>query len=182
MCFVKLVFANQVVIKTFVEFVFVLGISTDALKDTFLGMKSFFANIFANKDNEFIFLLIYIFMFSQLICSYKSSIKSKVFFVGSSFSLIHVSSSSESSSLTFLDTKKESTLVFSVTAKSIGSPSLLRGSLMQKNPRDLVPLFLLSRHLQEMLLCKIWRLFFFFQTMWSSCKDRLPIEHREAWI
>lgn len=157
----KLVFANQVVIKTFVEFVFVLGISTDALKDTFLGMKSFFAN----KDNEFIFLLIYIFIFSQLICSYKSSIKSKVFFVGSSFSLIHVSSSSESSSLTFLDTKKESTLVFSVTAKSIGSPSLLRGSLMQKNPRDLVPLFLLSRHLQEMLLCKIWRLFFFFQTM-----------------
>ena len=157
----KLVFANQVVIKTFVEFVFVLGISTDALKDTFLGMKSFFAN----KDNEFIFLLIYIFIFSQLICSYKSSIKSKVFFVGSSFSLIHVSSSSESSSLTFLDTKKESTLVFSVTAKSIGSPSLLRGSLMQENPRDLVPLFLLSRHLQEMLLCKIWRLFFFFQTM-----------------
>ena len=178
MCFVKLVFANQVVIKTFVEFVFVLGISTDALKDTFLGMKSFFAN----KDNEFIFLLIYIFIFSQLICSYKSSIKSKVFFVGSSFSLIHVSSSSESSSLTFLDTKKESTLVFSVTAKSIGSPSLLRGSLMQKNPRDLVPLFLLSRHLQEMLLCKIWRLFFFFQTMWSSGKGRLPIEHREAWI
>ena len=147
-------------------------------------MKYFFWNILAHKCEDFIFVLIFTFMLSQLIYNYMSSIKSKIFFMGSSFSLTHVSSSpsSESSLWSFLDSKKESTSVFSVTAKAIGLLPHLEGRLMQKDSRDLVPLFLLLRLLQQMLLSNYWRWFPFLQKMWGSFKGRLSIEHGETWV
>ena len=126
---------NLVDIKTVSGFIFAIVISIDRyFERQFLGIKKPFGNIFANKNNEFTLILIYIFMFSQLIYNCMSSIKSKILFMGSSFSSTHASSpsSSESSSSSFLDTKKEWTSVFSVTAKLIESTSSLRGSINAK--------------------------------------------------
>ena len=81
------------------------------------------------------------FVLSQLIYNYMSFIISKILFMGSSFSSTHVSSSSssESSSSSYLDTKKESAFVFSVTAKSIESTSSLRASIDAERSKGSIP-------------------------------------------